>query len=46
MDKNAAMKLKDKIDKHSMELADVVGKMQRIHITVERLLNYIQKTQR
>lgn len=42
-DKNAAMKLKDKIDKHSMELADVVGKMQRIHITVERLLNYIQK---
>ena len=42
-DKNGAMKLKDKIDKHSMELADVVGKMQRIHITVERLLNYIQK---
>ena len=42
-DKNAAMKLKDKIDKHSMELADVVGKMQRIHITIERLLNYVQK---
>ena len=42
-DKDAAMKLKDKIDKHSMELADVVGKMQRILITVERLLNYIQK---
>ena len=42
-DKNAAMKLKDKIDKHSMQLADVVGKMQRIHITIERLLNYVQK---
>ena len=41
-DKNAAMKLKDKIDKHSMQLADVVGKMQRIHITIERLLNYVQ----
>ncbi len=41
-DKKAAMKLKDKIDKHSMDLADVVSKMQRIHITVERLLNYVQ----
>ena len=26
-----------------MELADVVGKMQRIHITMERLLNYMQR---
>jgi hypothetical protein len=42
-DKKGAMKLKDKIDKHSMELADVVGKMQRIHITMERLLNYMQR---
>ena len=42
-DKSAAMKLKDKIDKHSMDLADVVGKMQRIHITIERLLSYVEK---
>lgn len=42
-DKKAAMQLKDEIDKSSMELADVVGKMQRIHITMERLLGCFEK---
>lgn len=43
-DKEAAARLKDKIDKHSMELADVVGKMQRITVMMTRVSLYTERT--
>ena len=42
-DKEATMKMKDKIDKHSIELADVVGKMQRVQLTLERVTGYMDR---
>ncbi|HIU64928.1 MAG TPA: hypothetical protein IAB06_07850 [Candidatus Avacidaminococcus intestinavium] len=42
-DKKAAIALKDNIDQHSIELADVVGKMQRVQLTLERITGYMNK---
>lgn len=42
-DKEATMNLKDKIDKYSIELADVVGKMQRVQLTLERVTGYMDR---
>ncbi|MEG1346361.1 MAG: hypothetical protein RSC78_06480, partial [Acidaminococcaceae bacterium] len=44
-DKAEAMKIKDKIDYHSMELADAVGRLRRVQVVIERILIGTQKLQ-
>ncbi|MEG1726845.1 MAG: hypothetical protein RR321_02890 [Acidaminococcaceae bacterium] len=44
-DKTKAMEIKDKIDYRSMELADAVGRIRRVHAVIERLVTGLQKLQ-